>query len=47
MAKIYSKKSLVVKEMKPEKDVVSYLLNYSKALHVFILEHKTYEINAN
>ncbi|MBE0391360.1 hypothetical protein HNQ02_001072 [Flavobacterium sp. 7E] len=47
MAKIYSKNSLVAKAKGPKKEVISFLLNYSKALHVFTLEHKTYEINAN
>ena len=32
MAKIYSKESLVIKPMKPKKETISFLLNYSKAL---------------
>jgi len=32
MAKIYSKKTLVTNPMKPKKETVSFLLNYSKAL---------------
>ena len=32
MAKTYSKKTLVTKSMKPKKETVSFLLNYSKAL---------------
>jgi hypothetical protein len=32
MAKIYSKKTLVTNSMKPKKETVSFLLNYSKAL---------------
>ncbi|MDR6967347.1 hypothetical protein J2X31_001358 [Flavobacterium arsenatis] len=32
MAKIYSKKTLVTPTMKPKKETVSFLLNYSKAL---------------
>lgn len=32
MAKIYSKKTLVTPAMKPKKETVSFLLNYSKAL---------------
>ena len=35
MDKIYSKKSLVIKPMKPKKETISFLLNYSKALTVF------------
>lgn len=46
MAKIYSKKTLVSK-MKPEKEVVSFLLNYSKALSVIKIEDKKFEIIAN
>lgn len=32
MAKIYSKKALVKNSMKPKKETISFLLNYSKAL---------------
>lgn len=32
MAKIYSKKALANSTMKPKKETVSFLLNYSKAL---------------
>lgn len=32
MAKIYSKKTLATSTMKPKKETVSFLLNYSKAL---------------
>ena len=35
MAKIYSKKTLVIPPMKPKKETISFLLNYSKALTVF------------
>ena len=34
MAKIYSKKTLVISTMKPKKETISFLLNYSKALTV-------------
>lgn len=47
MAKIYSKKSLVSKMMKPEKEIVSFLLNYSKALSIIKIEDKKIEIIAN
>jgi hypothetical protein len=47
MAKIYSKKSLVKKTMKPEEEIVSFLLNYSKALSVLKVNNKSYEIIAN
>ena len=32
MAKIYSKKTVVTPSMKPKKETISFLLNYSKAL---------------
>jgi hypothetical protein len=32
MAKIYSKKSVATSKMKPRKEIISFLLNYSKAL---------------
>jgi len=32
MAKIYSKKSVANSKMKPRKEIISFLLNYSKAL---------------
>ena len=47
MAKTYSKKSLVTKKMKPEKEVVSFLLSYSKALKVIKTENNSFEIIAN
>jgi hypothetical protein len=34
MAKLYTKKSTSSKEMKPKKETVSFLLNYSKALNI-------------
>jgi hypothetical protein len=47
MAKIYSKKSLVNKTMKPSKEIVSFLLSYSKALSIIKIEGKSFEIIAN
>jgi hypothetical protein len=47
MAKIYSKKSLVTKTMKPSKEIVSFLLSYSKALSVIKIDDKSFEIIAN
>lgn len=47
MAKIYSKKSLVTKTMKPSKEIVSFLLSYSKALTIIKIEDKSFEIIAN
>lgn len=47
MAKIYSKKSLVTKTMKPSKEIVSFLLSYSKAVSIIKIEDKSFEIIAN
>jgi hypothetical protein len=47
MAKIYSKKSLVSKTMKPRKEVVSFLLNYSKALSMIEIDNHSFEIISN
>jgi hypothetical protein len=47
MAKIYSKDSLITKTMKPRKEIVSFLLNYSKALSVIKINNKSFEILSN
>ena len=47
MAKIYSKKTLVSNTMKPKKETISFLLNYSKALRVVKVNDKSFEIIAN
>jgi hypothetical protein len=47
MAKIYSKNTLVTKAMRPKKEVVSFLLNYSKALTVIAVDDKSFEIILN
>ncbi|MFV5695768.1 hypothetical protein ACM55G_10065 [Flavobacterium sp. LB3P122] len=47
MAKIYSRESKVTKRMKPRKEIVSFLLNYSKALTIIKIEDKSFEIIAN
>lgn len=47
MAKIYSKKALASKDLKPKKEVVSFLLNYSQALTIVKIENKSFEIIAN
>ena len=47
MAKIYSKKSLVINKMKPKKETISFLLNYSKALSVLKVDDKSFEIISN
>jgi hypothetical protein len=47
MAKIYSKNPLTAKSMKPKKEVISFLLNYSKALSVVKIDQVSFEIIAN
>jgi hypothetical protein len=47
MAKIYSKKKLVIPTMKPRKEIVSFLLNYSKALSIIKGNKMSFEIIAN
>ncbi|WP_291098936.1 MULTISPECIES: hypothetical protein [unclassified Flavobacterium] len=47
MAKIYSKKTLVTNTMKPKKETVSFLLNYSKALSIIKVNKMSFEIMAN
>ena len=47
MAKIYSKKTLVIPTMKPKKAVVSFLLNYSNALSIIQGNKMSFEIIAN
>lgn len=47
MAKIYSKKTLVITPMKPKKETVSFLLNYSKALSFIKVGNMQIETIAN
>ena len=47
MAKIYSKKSVANSNMKPRKETISFLLNYSKALSYLKVNGLKVEIIAN
>lgn len=47
MAKIYFKKTSVSNTMKPKKETISFLLNYSKALSIIKVNDKSFEIIAN
>ena len=47
MAKIYFKKTLVTPSMKPKKETVSFLLNYSKALSFIKVGKMNIEVLAN
>ncbi len=47
MAKIYSKKIVSSNSMKPKKEIVSFLLNYSKALSYIKIGNLKIETIAN
>jgi hypothetical protein len=47
MAKIYSKKKFDVPSMKPKKEIISFLLNYSKALTIIKTSNLNIEVIAN
>lgn len=47
MSKIYSKKSSKSRELKPKKEVISFLLNYSKALTILKIGLFNFEIISN
>lgn len=47
MDKIYSKKNLISKKLKPKKEVINFLVNYSKALNVLKTKTMTIEIVSN
>ena len=47
MSKIYSKKTLADNSMKPKKEIVSFLINYSKALRFIKIGTMNIEIVAN
>jgi hypothetical protein len=47
MAKIYFRKSLVTPSMKPKKETISFLLNYSKAMSFMKVGKMNIEVLAN
>lgn len=47
MAKIYFKKTLEIPTMKPKKETISFLLNYSKALSIIKGKTMSFEVMAN
>jgi hypothetical protein len=47
MAKIYFKRTVITKGMKPRKEVISLLLNYSKALSIIKIDNQNFEIISN
>ena len=47
MAKIYLKKTLATPKMEPKKEIISFLLNYSKALNYLKVGKMKFENIAN
>ncbi|MFA5556180.1 MAG: hypothetical protein AB7D46_08090 [Flavobacteriaceae bacterium] len=47
MAQIYSKKTEKLPEMKPRREIISFLLNYSKSLKVIQTKSGKFEFIAN
>ena len=43
MAKLYSKRKKSIKEIKPNKEIVSFILSYSKALKIVKVGNLTFE----
>jgi hypothetical protein len=47
MAKLYTQKVVATFKMKPKKETVNFLLNYSKALNIVKIGNQNIEIIAN
>lgn len=47
MAKIYSKKTFLNSPMKPKKETISFLLNYSKATRFYVAGKMNVEVIVN
>ena len=47
MAKLYAKKNVAVQNLKPKKETISFILNYSKALSIHKIGNSNFEIIAN
>ena len=47
MAKLYTKKKFVVENLKPKKETISFILNYSKALSIHKIGISNFQIIAN
>ena len=47
MAKLYSKKANTAPLLKPKKEIISFLLNYSKALTVIKIKDRCFPIVSN
>lgn len=47
MAKLYSEQKSATPEMLPKKEIISFLLNYSKALRIIATSNGKYETIMN
>ena len=47
MNKLYTSKTITIKEQNPKKEVVSFLINYSKSLSFINIKNKKIEIISN
>lgn len=47
MAKLYAKKKFTIQNLKPKKETVSFILNYSKALSIHKIGKTNFEVIAN
>ena len=47
MAKLYAKKNVAVQNLKPKKETISFILNYSKALSIHKIGNSNFQIIVN
>jgi hypothetical protein len=47
MAKLYTKKKFAIENLKPKKETISFILNYSKALSIHKIGNSNFQIIAN
>ena len=47
MAKLYAKKKFTIQDLKPRKETISFILNYSKALSIHKIGNSNFQIIAN
>jgi hypothetical protein len=47
MAKLYAKQNVAIQNLKPKKETISFVLNYSKALRMYTIGKTNFEVIAN
>ena len=47
MAKLYTKKKFAVENLKPKKETISFILNYSKVLSIHKIGNSNFQIIVN